>query len=198
MGRTSRQSGGRRSKHLFVVATEGYRTEPIYFESFNPDPGEGSIRFEILNHRHKNNPSDLLARLVEFREKKKPGSGADYWMVFDKDEWSSEQLDGFCAAARRQKVNIALSNPCFELWLYLHLGDNRPFFTRGEISTALESRLGAYSKDCYDLDTICRGVEDAIRRAKGLDSAPAASWPREQGTWVYRLMEEVQRRSLSS
>ena len=56
MARRSRQTGNRRSKYLFVVATEGYRTEPIYFEAFQPEPGEGNIRFEILNHRHKNNP----------------------------------------------------------------------------------------------------------------------------------------------
>lgn len=62
-----RRSRQKKSKYLFVVATEGYRTEPIYFHYFNPEPGEGGCRFDVLNHRNKNHPDELIDRLVAYR-----------------------------------------------------------------------------------------------------------------------------------
>lgn len=196
MPRKPRRSRQRKSKYLFVVATEGYRTEPIYFHYFNPEPGGGGCRFDVLNHRNKNHPDELIDRLVAYRDRKKPGKRAEYWAVFDKDEWSEEQLDGFCARARREKIQVALSNPCFELWLYLHLAENRPFVQRREIDAALAGRLGSYHESDYEMPPIALGLQDAIRRAEDLDTQPDAPWPRQQGTRTYRLMQAALKQNL--
>jgi len=186
-----RPSGIRTSKYLYVIATEGYRTEPQYFDYFNPEPSTGHFRFEILKHRHKNNPNDLLDRLLDFRKKKNPGNRAEYWMVFDKDDWSNEQLDDSCMRANKNNVHVALSNPCFELWLYLHLRNNKPFFSRTEIEQALRTTLGAFEKNDYDVTMLATGLESAIKRAQVLDSNPNSTWIREQGTRVYKLMQRA-------
>lgn len=36
---------------------------------------------------------------------------------------------------------------------------------------------------------IALGLQDAIRRAEGLDTQPDAPWPRQQDTRTYRLMQ---------
>ena len=103
-----------RSKRLFVISTEGYRTEPIYFDFFNQADRKGDYTIKVLKHPTKTDPDEILNRLLEFRRRKKPGANTEYWMVFDKDNSTEMQLDQICAEARREKVQVALSNPCFE------------------------------------------------------------------------------------
>ena len=67
MSRLQRRSAQRRVKRLFVVSTEGYRTEPIYLDNFNPDAGSGKFRIQVLNHRTKNDMDDIFGRLIDFR-----------------------------------------------------------------------------------------------------------------------------------
>jgi hypothetical protein len=49
-----------------------------------------------------------------------------YWCVFDVESPKPKQhphLVRACDKARANQVHVAISNPCFELWLVLHLRD---------------------------------------------------------------------------
>ncbi len=48
------------------------------------------------------------------------------WSVFDVDRWPVKNLSLVCHQARQKKYSLAISNPCFEVWLCLHLGDLNP------------------------------------------------------------------------
>ncbi len=114
-------------------------------------------------------------------------------MIIDRDAWPEKELDDTCRAAHDSGFNIALSNPCFEIWLYLHFRDPCFFNDRHDCQRRLADVLPGYTpekKGKYDVDALLPGVTDAIRRAKGLDQKPDDLWPRDHGSRVYKLVEK--------
>lgn len=102
---------------------------------------------------------------------------------------------------------MSLSNPCFELWLLLHLVDatlltpeeqqqwmeNRRKSKNADpyLKVQLRQEMGSYHESAYDAQMLIAYVEDAIARAKALDKNPADRWPQTIGTRVYLLAESV-------
>lgn len=118
------------------------------------------------------------------------------WCVFDRDE--HEDIDGAIQEARDAGVEIALSNPCVELWLLLHAEDQTASIHRG-----------AAQKRCAELgltegksiprsaeEKLRTGYEDAKGRAQALGDAHeesgAPSWANpSSGLW--RLVDRLRR-----
>ena len=55
----------------------------------------------------------------------------ELWCVFDVDQ--HEGLAEAISDARNNSINVAVSNPCFELWLVLHLRDKTAFSSTVDI-----------------------------------------------------------------
>lgn len=192
-GRT-RRSGFRETNRFVVVSMEGAKTEPRYFELFRT-PRDHPVQYKpVPNSNHKSKPSEVFQRLDrEFRNYKRGKD--DGWLVIDRDVWEETDLNDVCRKARDKGYQVALSNPCFELWLYLHLRDNTTFTDRHACQSRLSSVLGNYApgnKGAYDLEELRRSIPEAIRRAAALDSSPVTPWPTHQCTRVYRLVQSLQ------
>jgi hypothetical protein len=99
-----------------------------------------------------------------------------------------------------------MSNPCFELWLLLHLEDIRVYdeVTSNELAmnrknkagvTWLKKRmrdlLGSYSESSYDAERLLPHAPKAMSIARVLDENPADRWPQNVGSRVYLLMESI-------
>lgn len=88
-----RRSGFKKTKRLFVVASEGAETERIYFLPFKPGR-DGGFRLKVLpNPNHKSRPRDVLQRLIDYERRKLEGPNTEYWAVIDRDAWSAAELD---------------------------------------------------------------------------------------------------------
>lgn len=107
-------------------------------------------------------------------------------------------------------MHMALSNPCIELWLLLHIIDVS-LLTPEEQLQCLENRrksksadpylkvrlrqeMGAYHKAAYDAKMLIANVETAIERARALDKNLTDRWLQTLGTRVYLLVESVMNR----
>lgn len=187
-----RREAFKKTKRLFVIAMEGAETEPIYFSEFNPGR-EGCFRLKLLsNPNHKSRPRDVLQRLIDYERRERPGPNTEYWAVIDRDAWSAAELDEVSREiGRRRDYYLALSNPCFELWLWLHLKPNRPFADRHDCQHSLCREWPEFAKGDYDAAKLMPHVLRACERAKELDVTLDAKWPDEQATWVYRLVERL-------
>jgi hypothetical protein len=189
-----RRTGFEKPKRFVIIAMEGAETEPRYFEEFKPSrEAETQIKL-VSNPNHKSKPKEVFNRLaVAFR----PYSirlGDEAWMVIDRDSWTDADLREVYGAAQAAGFQIAMSNPCFELWLYLHLREAKPFMDRHHCQRELAAILPGYSPDHkggYDAAELAKTVREAIRRAKPGDDAPAPSWPNRQATLVYKLVERL-------
>jgi hypothetical protein len=121
------------------------------------------------------------------------------WIVFDVESLSrndkrERQLHEAIDVARDQKWHVALSNPCFEVWLLLHIADDLTGITdAGQTAVEkLRELLGGYNKSntpaqCMNVDAI----RNAITRAKSRDADPHSPIPELPGTRVYRLVERL-------
>jgi hypothetical protein len=102
---------------------------------------------------------------------------------------------------RQRGYFLAISNPCFELWLWLHFEDvpNQPEARRRELyenNDRLLKSLVATQRRPYasDFEICAPYMNDAIQRARALDASPQDRWPQGLGTHVYRLVEDLIRR----
>ncbi|MGH3273537.1 MAG: RloB family protein [Streptosporangiaceae bacterium] len=121
-----RQVAVRVPKRTFVIFCEGERTEPEYINALKLQPFVRDVAAVELRVQARNGgwkPHDLVEMAVSARERAKAkGEEVDeFWCVYDV-EWPTNHpgLREAAEEARLNGVQIAVSNPCFEIWLILH------------------------------------------------------------------------------
>lgn len=122
MGRTKslrRTTGTRAERRTFLIFTEGKVTEPAYVNGLKRlDHIRGSVSITVEVKYPNTAPLPLVGKAVE--------SAGDpeidqVWCVFDVESPRPHpNLEEAVALADRGGVHLAISNPCFELWLMLH------------------------------------------------------------------------------
>jgi RloB-like protein len=197
MGRINRtklldRQQDRRDARLFVIATEGKETEKQYFNMFN----SSRIKVEVLptGDDGKSAPQYVLDRLDGFREQYDLDADDMLWFVSDVDRWPEKNLSTVCREAKQKNYGLAISNPCFEVWLYLHFADLHPDdWTGKDFEQRLKMTLGKYNKSNLDIVAYQSGIKEAIERAKNLHPDLQEYWPTSIGSHVYRLVELIDR-----
>jgi len=181
----------RRSAKLFVIATEGKDTEKQYFEMF----GNRKVKVEILStgDDNKSAPQYVLERLDKFKDLYDFNEEDEFWLVLDIDRWiKKDQLIAVCPQAKQKGYQLAISNPCFEIWLCLHFGDLHPEDkTCKHFGARLKAVLGGYSKSNLNVSAYKSNVNNAIARSRSLDLKPNEYWTSQLGTHVYKLVERI-------
>jgi RloB-like protein len=139
-----RRGGTRQERRTILVFTEGKNSEPDYLrglKSLSHIASSTSVSIQVaLEHAV---PLTLVKCAVE---KLKEPEDDECWAIFDV-EWPQNHphLREAIALAERNGVRIAVSNPCFEVWLILHLADHTAFLdtsTADRVSRSLDSRPG--------------------------------------------------------
>lgn len=186
-----RPLGVRRYRKLFVIAVEGTKTEPQYFNIINEH--QSLIWVNCLNGNHNSSPPQVLRRMKNHLLREDLKSSDEAWLVVDKDQWTEEQLDQLNDwADKRPNYDLAVSNPKFEYWLLLHFEGGTGIASPMDCKDRLKRHLPGYVKG-IDARKITRDrIQEAIRRAKLRDNPPCADWPRVLGgTTVYKLVEKM-------
>ena len=185
-----RSLGERPYRKLFIVATEGVKTEPQYFAILND-------RYPVIHVNclkiSRNSPLQVLKRMKDHLKKEPLKNSDEAWLVVDKDQWPDEQLAQLHTWSQdADNYGFALSNPKFEYWLLLHFEDGTNIGSPSECSARLKKHLPGYDKS-LDIRKITPDmIEEAIHRAKVRDNPPCEDWPRTFGsTTVYKLVENI-------
>jgi len=186
-----RSPGKRRHQKLFLIATEGEKTEPQYFDIFNDQQSVINVR---CLKGCGGSPQKVLERMKDHLEEEELEGSDEAWLVIDKDNWLPEQLAPLHTWTqerhKRHKRGLALSNPKFEYWLLLHFEDGKA--SSQDCSDRLKKHIPGYDKKIDPSDFTRYRIDDAIRRAKQRDNPPCADWPRTAHvTTVYRLVESI-------
>jgi len=178
----------RRDTKLFIVATEGKETEKQYFRMFNST----RIKVEILatTEDGKSSPEYVLERLDKCNKQYDLNEDDMLWLVSDVDRWGDKKLSDVCSQGRQRGYNLAISNPCFEVWLTLHFEDiNSEDRTCDNFKARLRTILGSYNGSNLNISAYKPNTKDAVNRAKNLHPSSQQDWPPTLGTHVYRLVE---------
>ena len=178
-----------RDARRFVVAVEGDNKEPRYLEPLQ----RYGVRIEVLPPEGHSSPQAVLQKLQEYRASPKWLEGDELWLMVDTDRWPN--LPEIRQEAERLGYGMAVSNPCFELWLWLHYFDLDEAKTgqacKGYKAALGESTGGFNYKNITHQQNWYRQIPEAIRRAKALVGSHEEPVPGLPGTTVFRLMERV-------
>jgi hypothetical protein len=175
----------REPKPRILIVCEGTRTEPEYFTDLRNR--ERSLVELVIEAG--GTPKTLVERAVALKKeskrqaKKDPNLGYEHvWCVFDVDEhpYVAEAQQ----QARDNKIDVAISNPCFELWALLHFQDQHAWIDRSNVQHLCRQHMPGYVKrlPCHILHPL---TDDARRRAMALDNSTGEN----PSTTVYRLVE---------
>jgi hypothetical protein len=177
-----------RDSRLCIIATEGAETEKRYFAMFeNP-----RVRVRVLStsEQGESAPQHVLNRLQEFRAQYELDQDDSLWLMIDVDRWLGPHgLPRVCKEAQHLGVKLAVSNPCFELWLLLHHADADEADRECKaVESRLQAKLGGYNKSNLQTDQFHMAINEAIERAKRLDNNPTELWPSFPGTHVHKVV----------
>jgi hypothetical protein len=174
-----------------LIVCEGTKTEPGYFDDLRRSY-RTVLEIEISPGGV---PGTLVQRAVEMKKdavRLAKSQRDDHlrfdeiWCVFDIDDHPN--VTAAQQRARDNGIDLAISNPCFELWILLHFQDWRAHIARQVLRGLCRRHLPGYVKD-VPADILSPLCELAERRAYELDR-----WQADQGrqyanpsTGVYKL-----------
>jgi len=178
-----------RDARLFVIATEGEKTEKQYFSLFRNRRCQVKI---IASSEGRSAPKYVLEQLKKFKKEYQLKGDDELWLMIDVDRWPEGELAAVPSQSMQNNFFLAVSNPCFEIWLYLHHASTRKkSISSVEMKQMLRDKLGSYNPSNLDLSQFVGKVEKAISRAKKLDIDAAERWPSSTGTHIYKVVKKV-------
>lgn len=178
-----------RDARLFVIVAEGIREED-YFQWFNARSSR--IQVLIIDRIENESAPKLFIDRIDRAEKEgvySPAAEDHVWFVCDVDRWRKqiEELKEDCQ--QNANWNIAVSNPCFEVWLHFHSGAiDIPLETSCQ---KLKELLPQSAVKEFNLEKYCSLIVKAAENARKADSRPDAFFPDRMQTKVYQLAESM-------
>lgn len=197
-------------KRRFILFCEGKKTEPAYFAAISRASSNAMI--EVISYPGVGvayTVAEKASQYAKTNKKKRRGRSKkmsfgkydQVWAVFDRDD--HPRFDEAIDLCQSHGINIARSNPCFELWLILHETDYNKPNSRHKVQKFLHelrpeyNRKGSKTPDCEDL---VGRVKDAEKRAetqlrnRELDGCPFGN----PSTTVGRLTQAIREASEGS
>src|SRR5580693_9982740 len=120
-----RRVGIRRPRKTLLVFCEGERTEPEYLDALKRQPAVrdvAAVDLRVETGQGGSVPRTLVTMAATARSKALDEDSEidEFWCVFDV-EWPRNHpgLADAIQQARANGIQLAISNPCFELWLIL-------------------------------------------------------------------------------
>lgn len=183
MSRSNRKVGGRplkrkvairKPRKTLVIFCEGERTEPEYLDALKRQPpvrDVAAVDLRVETGQGGSVPRALVAMATEARARaiEEDAEIDEFWCVFDV-EWPKNHpgLGEAVRQARANGINLAVSNPCFELWLILHFQDCTAWLDNNQ-ARRLRRQVDGSSDKGLEASKYMPFVGDATRRAAGLD-----------------------------
>ena len=201
-----------RDARLIVIASQGKDTERIYFKALAKEYSNPRVHVHVLersvDEQNNSSPEHVLKQLNDYKSQYELETDDELWLVVDKDRWTEAMLSRVATECSQEvAMHMALSNPCFELWLLLHIEDvalltpeeqkqwmenrNKSKNADPYLKARLRQKMGSYHESSYDVQALMAHVENAIERARTLDKNPNVRWPQILGTRVYLLAKSV-------
>lgn len=195
----------KRDYRLFAIACEGSVRERDYFECF--EVLSSRISVDLIADvdedgnvvvSHNSSPDHVLQRAQVYANNTDLIDGDQMWIVVDVDRWPEEQLSILAQECYSRGWNLAISNPCFEVWLCYHMEEDIP--DGGEIKDSgyFKNHLSLLTIEGYSPEVYSPLAFNAIEVAKAKDTNPGMRIPLYKVTHVYRLMEQMKNFSSKS
>lgn len=178
-----------RYKRRYYLVCEGDVTEPDYFNRLKSFYQKSIIDITCLK-KQQSAPTYLVKRAIEAQSKLKKED--EIWIILDVDQWTAEQFEEL-QKWEQQKANrnVAVSNPCFEIWLIFHdqlPKDNSKRACQNYFKKNIAHGNKGIRSNWLTLDK----VMDAVKRSKIRDTGDQGIIPNGPTSRIYRLIESIE------
>jgi hypothetical protein len=207
-----RESDSLEKETIIVLAFEGNDTEEIYFETFKESMlfNDALIFLHLLKRDkgdHNSAPNHVFKKLKkEAKDEYNFKNTDELWMIIDTDRWKNIP-DIISECKKQSNMFVAVSNPCFEFWLLLHI-KNIADYDENELALILKNAkvsnkknyvdfkiteiLGSYNKSNPKPELFLPTVDFAIKQAKQL-AINDDEYPEKLGSHVYKVVEKLKK-----
>lgn len=147
----TRKKGTIEPKLMIYAFCEGLNTEPKFIKEFSEANGNGLVRVSIVGAA--GSPFKIVSTAVDRKIELDIAAEAsedpldkkfEVWAVFDRDEHL--KISEAFQKAKVNNINIAYSNPCFELWPILHFKQQTAHIHRHKLQSDLGKCIPNYNK----------------------------------------------------
>jgi hypothetical protein len=158
-----------------LIVTEGKETEPKYFSGLRNHLKLSSVEVKIM----KAGGTDALSIVdyaIDKRKERKLAAKHEctvpydsVWAVFDTERADTNpKLKEALNKAGVHKINVALSNPCFEFWLLLHdVFTTAPFINCDDVIRCIKRKyVPNYQKNNIPMGTYIPKIPTAVHNAE--------------------------------
>lgn len=192
-----------RDDRIFVVACDDTYAPAQYFDALReprvkvivlPAPDQKSAPGHVV--------SNLLKQRQAMHQEHELLAGDEFWVLLDTDHniggAHQARLVTALNDARQNGLQVAMSHPCFEMWLLFHHEELAAgvAYTKGEqVCARLRTLLGSFNKLNIPVEHFSRErIPTAIARSRAREAQPddpVGYWPEHNGSRVYRLLERI-------
>jgi len=195
------RSNLKRQNPRFLIVSEGELTEQQYL---------GAIRRSLRARSNEihfippgpTSPVEIVQRALYLRRQANAEKDPyDFvWCIFDVeskvDQKARPRLSDAIAMAHDLDINIALSNPCFELWILLHEVQQEAWIGSDKVQSLCSSRGLVVRKEIQAPNRLIEKFEIARRHAERLEEkhdreTRTRAEERNPSSLVYRLVDAI-------
>jgi hypothetical protein len=171
--KSKRKSRNKEPNPFVLIVCEGGETEPIYFDELRQNRRLQKELIEIVGGKKcGTDPWGIVKYARRKKREKKSESSFSYdsvWCVFDCNSHDPVNRSRAFNQAEVNQINIAYSNPCFELWYLLHYQEQAAYIERDKCISELKKHIPDYNKAKTGLYLMLFDQQDtAIRNAEEL------------------------------
>jgi hypothetical protein len=207
-----RESNSLEKEKIIVLAFEGNDTEEIYFDEFkSSEIFDDALIFLHLLKRPKTDtnsaPNHVFKKLKkEAKDEYNFKDTDELWMIIDTDRWKNIP-DIISECKKQSNMFVAVSNPCFEFWLLLHIKDIADYDEnelalilnnakvsnkKNYVDSKITEIFGSYNKSNPKPELFLPTIDFAIEQAKKLDTRED-EFPQNLGSHVYKVVEKLKK-----
>jgi hypothetical protein len=178
-----RRSPSLRPRRTVLVVVGADRTETDYLKGLRGHVNAPSVTMRVV--AKPGSPDQLVQHARDSFDRE---LFDEVWCVTDVDSFEREggKVTAALALAGKAGIKMAVSDPCFEVWLLLHHEDCSAHCANcGEVERKLRKRLPDYDKARLRFRDYAGGLDRAVERARALERSGNPS------TGVWRLVNAV-------
>ncbi|MGD1069047.1 MAG: RloB family protein [Bryobacteraceae bacterium] len=193
-----------RDDRLFLIVCDDRYAPPQYSEFFEI-PRVRIVVDATLDSRSA--PQHVLRRLLAKQAEMDLDPDDECWLVLDTDHnLEPNHRANFAPAIQEAKklgILVALSYPCFEMWLLLHHATEHEaagLENCSDVQALIRAKVGSYNKTRLRREHYRDGsAAEAILRSERLDAVvQGGDIPQSPATRVYKLLRAIIDKSLPS
>ena len=191
----ARKSKKKIPRRIYIF-TEGSVTEPKYFREFIQYFKISQAQVKVIDRESTASSPESVIKEMDYYKKSNPFKTKNdiYCMVIDTDRWGKNLKEAVDDAHQRRYL-VALSNPCFEIWLLMHFQDANTILNNANLlmtKTEINTQIHSYPiTGNNEIDYFPR-TDSAVETAEKLDPKPQQRLLEQIGSRVYSLMKILQ------